>query len=76
MPKLHTGVAVIAALAVAVLCTARLQRSAHSFALGAAITFLTFFAFSKQAFANYYFFVIAALCCAIASFKPKDAIVR
>ena len=29
--------------------------------------FLPFIAFNKQAFANYYFFVIGATCCAIAA---------
>ena len=29
--------------------------------------FFAFFAFNKQAFCNYYHFVIAALCCAIAA---------
>ena len=66
-PKLHTGVAIVAALGVAVFCASKLPRSAHSFALAVAITFLTFFALNKQAFANYYFFVIAALCCSIAT---------
>ncbi|MBC8108591.1 MAG: hypothetical protein H7Z14_18545 [Anaerolineae bacterium] len=76
LPKLFTAVPVVAALAVAILCARRMNRSPHSFAIAVAITFLTFFALNKQAFANYYFFVIASLCCAIASLKPSDPIVR
>lgn len=67
VPKLHTAIAVIAALAVAVFCARRANRSGNSFALGVAITALTFFSLNKQAFANYYVFVIASLCCAIAT---------
>jgi hypothetical protein len=33
-----------------------------------------FFAFSKQAFCNYYFFVIGALCGAVAAWRPPEAI--
>jgi hypothetical protein len=39
---------------------------ARSFALGFALSFLAFFAFNKQAFANYYYLVLGALFCAIA----------
>jgi hypothetical protein len=75
-PRLPTIVPVMLALTVSLICVRRLPRSPHSFALAVALTFLAFFAFNKQAFANYYFFVIAALCCAIASFKPETPIVR
>jgi hypothetical protein len=37
------------------------------FAAAFALSFLCFFAFNKQAFANYYFLIIAALACAIPS---------
>ena len=66
-PKLPTLAPVLAAIAVALICVKRLERSTHAFALAFALTFLTFFAFNKQAFANYYFLVIAALCCSIAT---------
>ena len=42
-------------------------RTPAGFALAAALAFGVFFAFNKQAFVNYYFFVIAALCCALAA---------
>jgi hypothetical protein len=58
---------VIAAIGVAIWCSRRFERSPHHFALGVALTFLTFFALNKQAFANYYYLVIAALGCAIAT---------
>jgi hypothetical protein len=43
----------------------KLPRTPATFALTVAFTFLVFFAFNKQAFCNYYHFVIGALCCAI-----------
>jgi hypothetical protein len=67
LPKLPTIFPLSVAIGVAVLCVKRLQRSAHGFALGFALTFLSFFALNKQAFANYYYLVIAALCCSIAT---------
>jgi hypothetical protein len=48
----------------------RAPRTPAGFAAAVALTFLLFFAFSKQAFCNYYFFIIGALCCAIAAWKP------
>jgi hypothetical protein len=53
--------------AVTALCLWRLPRTPAGFAGSIAIVFLAFFATNKQAFANYYFFVIGALCCAIAA---------
>jgi hypothetical protein len=40
------------------------------FAAAVALTFLVFFAFGQQAFANYYVFVIGALGCALAATPP------
>lgn len=45
----------------------RLPRTPHGFAGGASLTFLTFFAFNKQAFCNYYYFPLGALAVAAAS---------
>jgi hypothetical protein len=45
----------------------RCPRDPAGFAAALAITFLPFIAFNKQAFANYYLFVIGALCCAVAA---------
>jgi len=48
-------------------CLWRSPRSAGGFALSLAVVLLAFFAFGKQAFINYYYLVIAALCCAVAA---------
>ena len=42
-------------------------RTPAGFAAGVSFVMLAFFAFNKQAFCNYYFFVIGAMCCAVAS---------
>jgi hypothetical protein len=52
----------------------KLPRTASGFATAIAFTFLVFFAFNKQAFCNYYHFVIGALCCAVAAARPPDAL--
>lgn len=45
----------------------RAPRSPAGFAAAAALTYATFFAFNKQAFCNYYYFVVATLCLAVAA---------
>ncbi|HXX65799.1 MAG TPA: hypothetical protein VEK07_01375 [Polyangiaceae bacterium] len=45
----------------------RLPRTPAGFAAAIAAASLAFFATSKQAFANYYFFVIGAMCCTVAA---------
>jgi hypothetical protein len=45
----------------------RLPRNAFGFAAGVSLTFLLFVAFNKQAFVNYYYFVIGALAVAVAA---------
>lgn len=42
-------------------------RRAVSFPLALGLSMLPFFAFNKQAFFNYYFFILGCVCCAIAS---------
>jgi hypothetical protein len=64
---LCTTFAVLIALGLALW---RAPRTPLGFAAALALAALVFFAFNKQAFANYYFFVIGALCCAIASCGP------
>jgi hypothetical protein len=44
----------------------RLPRTAAGFSAAIAITFFAFFAFNKQAFCNYYFFVVGALFVTVA----------
>jgi hypothetical protein len=55
-----------AVLAIA-LCLWRAPRTPAGFAAALALVFLAFISLNKQAFANYYYFVLAALCCAIAA---------
>jgi hypothetical protein len=51
----------------ALLALARCPRTPAGWALAVAFVYLVFFAFNKQAFCNYYFFPLAALCAAIAA---------
>lgn len=53
------------------LAAARAPRTASGLALSAALVFLLFVAFAKQAFCNYYFFVLGCLCCALAALDPE-----
>ena len=61
------GVAFAAAAVVAALAVWRAPRTPAGFALSVAAVFLAFFAPNKQAFCNYYLFVIGALCVAVAA---------
>ena len=45
----------------------RSPRTPAGFAASLSLILLGFFSFNKQAFCNYYFFVIGAICCAIAA---------
>ena len=56
---------------VVALCLWRAPRGPAGFAAAVALTSLVLFAFSKQAFVNYYYFVIGALCCALAATPPQ-----
>ena len=58
---------VSAATAMLALSLWRSPRNPAGFAASLALISLAFFAFNKQAFCNYYFFVVGALCCAIAA---------
>jgi hypothetical protein len=63
--QLGTWAAPIAVVLAIVLCLRRIPWTPGGFAIAVAVSYLAFFAFSKQAFANYYFLVIAALCIGI-----------
>jgi hypothetical protein len=56
----------VMAAAAIVVCLWRAPRTPAGFAAAVGLIMLVFFAFSKQAFANYYYFVIGALACAVA----------
>jgi hypothetical protein len=51
----------------------RCPRTPAGFAAALALIYLPFIAFNKQAFANYYLFVIATLCCAVAAMPDPTA---
>jgi hypothetical protein len=51
----------------AIITAATTRNTPEGFAASIAFTTFAFFAFGSKAFCNYYFFVIGALCCAIAA---------
>ena len=67
---------IVVPFALAVLTAVTLLRMSirrpMSFALALGLTMLPFFAFNKQAFFNYYFFILGCLCCAIAAEQVSD----
>jgi hypothetical protein len=65
-----TWLALPAVLPALALVLWRAARTPAGFATAVAFVFLVFLATNKQAFCNYYFFVIGALCCAIAATRP------
>jgi hypothetical protein len=65
-------VAFAVAAAVVALALWRVARTPAGFALGVSALFLAFFALNKQAFANYYFFVVGALCVAVAATEQEE----
>lgn len=48
------------------------RNTPEAFAASVAMTMFVMFAFGSKAFCNYYFFVIGALCCAIAALPPFE----
>ena len=60
----------VALAALTALALWRAPRTPAGFALGVGLAFFGFFAFGKQAFANYYLFVLGALCLAVAASAP------
>ena len=73
MARCAVSVLVSVVLAVGVMGWAMLRfpRTPFAFAGAISLMFLVFFAFNKQAFCNYYFFVIGGMCCAVAASEPK-----
>ena len=62
------GVVAFLALGLAsAVALARAPRTPAGMAAGVALMFFCFFAFNKFGFANYYFFSLAAMCCAVGS---------
>jgi hypothetical protein len=50
----------------------RFPATPSGFAAGAALVLLGFFAFNKQSFCNFYFFIIGALACALATAQDSS----
>jgi len=67
-------VAFAVAAAASILALWRLPRTPAGFAMAIAVTFFAFFVFNKQAFCNYYFFVVGALCATVAAWRPPEAV--
>jgi len=63
----------IALLCALLFCWRYAPRSPEGFASALAFSLGIFFAFNKQAFANYYFLVVGALCGAFAALPPRAA---
>ena len=64
--------AVGAALIAAVLSVFTTHNTPSGFATSAAITMFAMFALGSKAFCNYYYFVIGAMCIALAAFAGRD----
>ena len=64
--------AVGAAVLAAILSLFTTKNTPSGFAASAAITMFTMFVLGSKAFCNYYYFVIAAMCIALAAFAAPD----
>jgi hypothetical protein len=65
--RLSPAISLLALVAGLGLTLRTLRPSPASFAAAVSVVFLLFFAFNKQAFCNYYYFVLCGLCCTIAA---------
>lgn len=72
--ELPSLVAFVAAGLLAALALWRVPRTPAGFAVTVASTLFAFFLFNKQAFCNYYFFVVGALCVALAASDEPAAL--
>jgi hypothetical protein len=64
--------AVGAAVAASVVSLFTTRNTPSGFAASAALTMFAMFAFGSKAFCNYYFFVLGAMCCAMAAVPGPD----
>jgi hypothetical protein len=71
--QLPTSIGFVVILAAAALVLWCIRPSPAGFALAVALIYFAFFAFSKQAFMNYYFLVIGAIWCAVAATDLSEA---
>lgn len=72
-PAPSTAIPFVLSSAAAALAVWRSPRTGAGFAAAMALTFLVFFAFNKQAFANYYSFALGTLLLAVAAWRPPVA---
>lgn len=72
-PAPSTAIPFLLSGAAAALAVWRSPRTGAGFAAAMALTFLVFFAFNKQAFANYYSFALGTLLLAVAAWRPPLA---
>ncbi len=70
-PEPSTALFFVPAIAAIALCCRYAPRTPSGFAASSALVMLLFFAFAKQAFPNYYFLVIGALCVATAAYAGE-----
>lgn len=73
-PPVGAWVAFAAALLMIAAVLLRAPRTPAGFALGVTAVFLVFFALNKQAFCNYYYFVIGGACLALAAAAPREPV--
>lgn len=71
-PELPSLVGFLAAVAAVALSVVRGARTVAGFGAATALTLLIFFAFNKQAFCNYYYLCIVALCAAAAAWPSTS----
>jgi hypothetical protein len=71
-PVLSGALAFVAAAVALVLALWLTARTPAGVAAGVALVYYAFFAFNKQAFANYYLFVVGALACAISTARVGE----
>jgi hypothetical protein len=64
----------VAASAASALALWRAPRTPAGFGTAVGMTLFAFFLFNKQAFCNYYFFVIGTLCASVAAWKAPEAV--
>jgi len=71
--RLPSACGFVAAAAASLLAWRRCPRTPAGFAAAIAFVFFAFFAFNKQAFCNYYSFVVGTLCIALGAWRRDGA---
>ena len=71
---LPSVIAFAVAAGASILALWRLPRTPAGFAMAIGVTFFGFFLFNKQAFCNYYFFVVGALYATVAAWRPPEPV--